>query len=104
MLLSLDGDEAAYRRLLSILRDLLLTFYRKRLGSTSQHDAEDLVQEVLLAVHGRRITYDRDRPFAAWFFQIARYKLIDHFRTNGRKSQVEIELHFENEARLEICL
>lgn len=93
MLLSLDGDEAAYRQLLSVLRDQLLTFYGKRLGSSSQRDAEDLVQEVLLSVHSRRITYDRDRPFAPWLFQIARYKLIDHFRTHGRSGRVEIELH-----------
>ncbi|OJY78530.1 MULTISPECIES: sigma-70 family RNA polymerase sigma factor [unclassified Rhizobium] len=92
MLLSLDGDEAAYRRLLVILRDLLLAFYRRRLGSDADRDAEDLVQEVLLAVHGRRITYDRERPFTAWFFQIAKYKLIDHFRANGGKRDVEIAL------------
>lgn len=92
MLLSLDGDEAAYRRLLSILRDLLLTFFRRRLGPNAQGDAEDLVQEVLLAVHSRRITYDRERPFTAWFFKIAKYKLIDHFRANGRKKDVEVVL------------
>lgn len=92
MLLSLDGDEAAYRRLLSILRDLLLAFYRKRLGSGGERDAEDLVQEVLLAVHSRRITYDRARPFTAWFFKIARYKLIDYLRKNGSRRGIEAEL------------
>jgi RNA polymerase sigma-70 factor (ECF subfamily) len=91
MLLSLDGDEAAYRRLLFILRDLLLSFYRRRLGSNAERDAEDLVQDVLLAVHSRRITYDRERPFTAWFFRIAKYKLIDHFRANG-KHGIEIAL------------
>ncbi len=90
MLLSLDGDEVAYRRLLSLLRDVLVKFYRKRLGTSRGQDAEDLVQEVLLAVHSRRITYDRERPFTAWLFSIAKYKLIDHFRANGRKSGVEI--------------
>lgn len=92
MLLSLDGDEAAYRRLLHILRDLLLTFYRKRLGPNGERDTEDLVQEVLLALHSRRITYDRDKPFTAWFFKIAKHKLIDHFRANGRKNGIEIIL------------
>lgn len=95
MLLSLDGDEAAYRRLLSILRDLLLTFFRKRLGPNAQRDAEDLVQEVLLAVHSRRITYDQERPFTAWFFKIAKYKLIDHFRASDRKNGVEVALQDE---------
>ncbi|MET0748498.1 MAG: sigma-70 family RNA polymerase sigma factor [Rhizobium sp.] len=95
MLLSLDGDEVAYKRLLSILRDLLIAFYRRRLGPNQRQDAEDLVQEVLLAVHSRRITYDRQRPFTAWFFRIAKYKLIDHFRANGRKGSVEIPLEDE---------
>lgn len=84
MLRSLDGDEGAYRSLLYILRDLLLTYYRKRLGSGRSHDIEDLTQEVLMAVHYRRITYDRQRPFTAWFFQIAKYKLIDHLRVARR--------------------
>jgi RNA polymerase sigma-70 factor (ECF subfamily) len=95
MLLSLDGDEAAYRRLLSVLRDQLLTFFQRRLGPNARGDVEDLVQEVLLAVHSRRITYDRERPFTAWFFKIAKYKLIDHFRANGRKKGVEVALRDE---------
>lgn len=95
MLLSLDGDEAAYRRLLSTLRDLLLAFFRRRLGANAERDAEDLVQEVLLAIHSRRITYDRDRPFTAWFFRIAKYKLIDHYRATGKKNGIEVELQEE---------
>lgn len=95
MLLSLDGDEAAYRRLLTVLRDLLLIYYRKRLGSRVEWDVEDLVQEVLLALHNRRITFDRDRPFTAWFFQIARYKLVDHLRITKRKSESNVELDDE---------
>ncbi|MGO6747315.1 sigma-70 family RNA polymerase sigma factor [Rhizobium ruizarguesonis] len=92
MVLSLDGDEAAYKRLLSVLRDLLLMFYQRRLGTNANKDAEDLVQETLLAVHSRRITYDRERRFTAWFFQIAKYKLIDHYRTNAKMSANEVEL------------
>ena len=50
MLLSLDGDEAAYRRLLVILRDLLLAFYRRRLGSNADRDAEDLLGVIIDAL------------------------------------------------------
>lgn len=85
MLRSLDGDDRAYRTLLYVLRDLLLTYYRNRLGNGRDHDVEDLTQEVLMAVHYRRITYNRQRPFTAWFFQIAKYKLIDHLRLTSRK-------------------
>ncbi|MGG2478225.1 sigma factor, partial [Rhizobium sp. BR5] len=41
------------------------------------------VQETLLSLHAKRETYDRARPFTAWFFSIARYKLIDHYRGRG---------------------
>jgi len=98
MLLSLDGDEAAYRRLLTALRVLLVGYYGRRMGAATKADMEDLVQETLLALHSRRSTYDRDRPFTAWFFSIARYKLIDHHRGRGGRKLAEIELNEEIES------
>ncbi|MFB9951520.1 sigma-70 family RNA polymerase sigma factor [Rhizobium puerariae] len=92
MLLSLDGDEAAYRRLLNILRVLLVGYYSRRMSAAAKADMEDLVQETLLALHSRRETYDRQRPFTAWFFSIARYKLIDHHRGRGGRMMAETEL------------
>ncbi|KKX27610.1 sigma-70 family RNA polymerase sigma factor [Rhizobium sp. LC145] len=92
MLLSLDGDEGAYRRLLHSLRTLLITYYGRRMGGGTRADMEDLVQETLLALHSRKATYDRERPFTAWFFAIARYKLIDHHRGHGGRAAAEIEL------------
>lgn len=97
MLLSLDGDEAAYRRLLVTLRALLVGYYGGRIGTTAKSDTEDLVQETLLALHSRRATYDRERPFTAWFFSIARYKLIDHHRKHGGRYKAEMELDEEIE-------
>ena len=83
----LDGVAADHARLLRALVPLLTAFYRRRLAGLP--DIEDLVQETLIAVHTRRATYDRARPFTAWLFAIARYKLIDHFRR--RRSHVSIE-------------
>lgn len=91
MLLSLGGDEPAYRCLLEILRHLLVSYYRRRLHGSAAADVEDLVQETLLALHQRRITYDRDRPFTAWFFTIARHKLVDHHRRTGGRSYLGLE-------------
>ncbi len=92
MLLSLDGDEAAYRRLLTTLRVLLVGYYTRRMDAATKADMEDLVQETLLSLHSRRATYDRDRPFTAWFFSIARYKLIDHHRGRGGRRLAETDL------------
>jgi RNA polymerase sigma-70 factor (ECF subfamily) len=52
----LDGDGAAYRQFLMELGAHLRGFLRRRLYDGAS-DAEDLVQEVLLAVHNARHTY-----------------------------------------------
>ena len=55
----------------------------------AQHpdDVEDLVQETLLAVHNKRLTYDPGQPVMAWMYAIARYKLIDLLRARaGREA------------------
>ena len=76
---ALEGDAAAYTALLGALVPLLRSFFGNRLRGASE-DVEDLMQETMMAIHTRRSSYDRDRPFAPWAYAIARYKLIDHFR------------------------
>lgn len=75
----LDGDADAYTALLRALVPLLRAFFGRRLRDAGS-DVEDLVQETMMAVHTRRATYDRERPFTAWAYSVARYKMIDHFR------------------------
>lgn len=84
----LDGDAAAHEALLRALVPLLRSFYRRRLRG-AEDDVEDLVQETLISVHTRRTSYDRERPFTAWLYAIARYRMIDHFRR--RRISVPIE-------------
>jgi len=78
MLAALAGDATAYRALLSDLSAHLRAYYARRLAERA--DAEDLVQETLIAIHTRRASYDPAQPFTAWLHAIARYKLIDHYR------------------------
>ena len=42
-----------------------------------------------MAIHTRRATYDRTRPFAAWAYAVARHKMIDHFRRARRTVPIE---------------
>jgi len=84
----LDGSAADHAALLRALVPLLRAFYRRR-AHGGEDDIEDLVQETLIAVHTRRATYDRGRPFRAWLFAIARYKMIDHFRRGHRLVAVD---------------
>jgi RNA polymerase sigma-70 factor, ECF subfamily len=49
------------------------------------------VQDILLAVHLKRHTWDANAPFAPWLFAIARNKLIDALRRRGRRVFVNID-------------
>lgn len=88
MVAALDGDAAAYRALLSALVPHLRAYFARRLGHA---DAEDLVQETLIAIHTKRASYDRTLPFTAWLHAIARYKLIDHFRRARLRRTLPLE-------------
>lgn len=78
MVEGLDGSASSHARLLRELVPLLRGFYRRTMSDG--HAIEDLVQETLIAVHTRRMSFDRNRAFKAWLFAIARYKMIDQFR------------------------
>ena len=72
------GDANAYRTLLAELALWLRRYYARRLPSAM---TEDAVQDVLLAIHEKRHTYDPVRPFGPWLAAIARYKWIDRLRS-----------------------
>jgi RNA polymerase sigma factor (sigma-70 family) len=79
MALSQNGDAKAYRILLETLKGRLTAYFSRRLTSDAG-SADDLVQETLMAIHVKRATYDPGQAFTGWFYAIARYKLIDHYR------------------------
>ena len=98
----LDGNASSHEALLRALVPILRAFYRRRVGD---NDAiEDIVQETLIALHTRRMSYDRDRAFGAWLFAIARYKMVDHFRRTRQTCTIDhvdgllISPGFEDEA------
>lgn len=90
MIASLEGEAAAYRLLLGALQRRLDGYFRRRLPAGAA-EAEDLVQETLIAVHQKRATYDRSQAFTAWAHSIARYKLVDHYRRAGRRGETPLD-------------
>lgn len=87
------GDEGAYHRLLKSVTPVLRAGARQGLvrAGRSPDQAEDIVQDILLAVHLKRHTWKPDAPFAPWLFAIARNKLIDTLRKRGRRVFVDID-------------
>ena len=93
MLASLDGSAGAYRSLLERLSSRLRAYYKGKLARVGRGatEAEDLVQEVLLAIHLKRHTYDTRELFTPWVHIIARYKLIDYLRRTRTAASVPID-------------
>src|SRR5580692_2844343 len=87
------GDGVAYHRLLKSVTPVLRAAARRGLARAGQavDQAEDIVQDILLAVHLKRHTWDANAPFAPWLFAIARNKLIDSLRRRGRRVFVDID-------------
>ena len=83
MLQSLSGDGASYRLFLDEPSLHLRSFLRRRL-SRKPEEIEDIVQELLLAIHNQRHTYDSKLPLTVWVHAIARYKVIDWLRRRSR--------------------
>ena len=86
LLKGLAGDEAAHRTFLMEAAALLRSYFRNRLRGAPD-DAEDLVQETLVALHTRRDSYDPSLPLTAWMYAIARYRLIDFLRRKKRRGE-----------------
>ena len=78
------GDAQAYAWFLGEVAASLRPMVARRCGPS---DAEDVVQEVLLALHAKRATWDGARPVLPWVRAIARHKLTDVLRRHYRQGR-----------------
>lgn len=82
------GDGAAFGQLYDHYIEPIYRFVHIKTGS--KHEAEDLTHEVFLSAWQNLKTYKHQgHPFSSWLYQIARNKVIDHYRT--RKPQTSID-------------
>jgi RNA polymerase sigma-70 factor, ECF subfamily len=86
----LAGDAASYRRLLAGIAPFVRAVVRRSFvrGGLGSVDVEDVVQDVLLAVHLKRHTWDPALPLAPWLGAVTRHKAIDAFRRGGLRQHV----------------
>ena len=92
------SDAIAYERMLkevatALRRTLAVRLVRVGLDA---HEADDLVQEILMGLHRKRHTWDPARPFLPWLHTIARYKLIDFMRHRRRETRQRVDLPLED--------
>ena len=90
---AMAGDANAYRKFLISAAPCVRSVARSRCRSLGapQDDVEDVVQEVLLAIHLKRGTWDQTRPIGPWLAAITRNKFIDVLRKRGRHIDIPIE-------------
>lgn len=99
------GDSAAYEAFLSdfaisVRRVVDMQLRRMRFSAS---ETEDVVQDVLIAVHSRRDQWDTQRPLLPWLNAITRYKIIDAGRRLRRDAHMRIDLSEEDWSRMFIA-
>lgn len=90
---ALKGDSAAYAALLAELSRVLRAQVSRALSRMGRGNAEveDIVQEVLLAIHLKRDSWNPELPFSPWLNAVLRYKLIDSLRRRSSGRDVAVE-------------
>lgn len=87
------GSGEAYTRLLTAISNSFRQFAAvdlRRFG-LQPHDVEDVLQEILLAIHLKRHSWRADHPFVPWLRAITRHKLVDFVRRRSRRGELPIE-------------
>ena len=83
---ALEGDRSALAHMYDACAKPIYRYHLSRVGNAT--DAEDLTAQTFLAVIESLRRYQHRDNFAAWIFQIARNKLMDHFRRNHSHGEI----------------
>lgn len=85
------GDAQAYMRFLREVSPVLRGIVRARGRTFDAATQEDIVQDVLIAIHTKRQTWDPAAPLLPWLYAIARHKVVDAFRRHGTRLHLPVE-------------
>lgn len=88
---ALAGDGQAYARLLRAVTPVLRGIVRARARGEAPDLHEDILQEVLMAVHAKRHTWDTGAPILPWLYAVTRHKVIDAYRRRSRSVDLPVE-------------
>lgn len=87
---AIAGDGRAYARFLRIATPVLRCVIRAKGSNLTREHHEDILQDVLLALHRKRDTWEVGRPVRPWLYAIARHKVVDAFRARCTAVHVQI--------------
>lgn len=82
MLAYRDGDAAAFDALYARHRGPVYRFLRRQTAGVAV--ADELFQDVWMAVINARTRYEVSAKFTTWLYRIAHHRLVDHYRASGR--------------------
>lgn len=85
------GDGRAFAQFLRRVTPMLRGLIRARGAFLPPDRQEDVLQEVLLAIHLKRQSWKPGSPVRPWLYAVARYKVIDAFRSRGAEVHLPIE-------------
>ncbi len=85
MLQALSGDVRAYEQFLEQVARMMRAYLTQSMRKRSPDQIEDLVQEVLFSIHRKKHTFQTQMPIRPWVYAIARYRMIDYFRSEKTK-------------------
>lgn len=83
-----DGDAQAFDELFLRYESRAFSYFVKR--TRSRERAQDLYQELFLRIHRGRDSYEPERAFTPWFFQIAHRLWVDDQRRAYRSHEVPV--------------
>jgi RNA polymerase sigma factor (sigma-70 family) len=86
------GHVGAFEALVARYEGRLLTFCRHLLGSTE--DAEDVLQETLVAAFKAMVADERPIHVRPWLYRIARNRSLNHLRRDVALAEESMDVHF----------
>lgn len=94
-----NGDAHAFRILYARYREKLHRYTLRLAGKASE--AEEIFQDVWMAVVNGKDGYQPNAPFAAWLFGIAHRRAADRWRVLGRHAPDAIDPHEDADDAME---
>jgi RNA polymerase sigma-70 factor (ECF subfamily) len=89
-------DQASWAEFVALYEPLLTRYVRKK--GVGEHDAQDIVQAVLVSLLRKLPTFELDRGrgrFRTWLWQVTHNAVIDWARSRRRTQEAEVRLRGE---------